>query len=99
MKRSNWVRLIAVILIISMLAAPVSAATNRGSDGVRANGLIGTIVEIIRDIIRDIFDDWFDKPGDGEPVPTEPIETTAPTAPSETEPTEPGDSDDSDESL
>ncbi|MBQ4550839.1 MAG: discoidin domain-containing protein [Oscillospiraceae bacterium] len=90
MKRSNWVRLIAVILIISMLAAPVSAATNRGSDGVRANGLIGTIVEIIRDIIRDIFDDWFDKPGDGEPVPTEPIETTAPTAPSETEPTEPG---------
>ncbi|MBQ7099557.1 MAG: discoidin domain-containing protein [Oscillospiraceae bacterium] len=90
MKRSNWVRLIAVILIISMLAAPVSAATNRGSDGVRANGLIGTIVEIIRDIIRDIFDDWFDKPGDGEPVPTEPIETTAPTAPGETEPTEPG---------
>lgn len=90
MKRSNWVRLIAVILIISMLAAPVSAATNRGSDGVRANGLIGTIVEIIRDIIRDIFDDWFDKPGDEEPVPTEPIETTAPTAPGETEPTEPG---------
>lgn len=90
MKRSNWVRLIAVILIISMLAAPVSAATNRGSDGVRTNGLIGTIVEIIRDIIRDIFDDWFDKPGDGEPVPTEPIETTAPTAPGETEPTEPG---------
>lgn len=90
MKRSNWVRLIAVILIISMLAAPVSAATNRGSDGVRTNGLVGTIVEIIRDIIRDIFDDWFDKPGDGEPVPTEPIETTAPTAPGETEPTEPG---------
>ncbi len=90
MKRSNWVRLIAVILIISMLAAPVSAATNRGSDGVRTNGLIGFIVEIIRDIIRDIFDDWFDKPGDGEPVPTEPIETTAPTAPGETEPTEPG---------
>lgn len=95
MKRSNWVRLIAVILIISMLAAPVSAATNRGNDGVRTNGVVGIIVEFIRDIIRDIFDDWFDEPGDEEPTPTPPVNPTTPTQPGETEPeetdpTEPG---------
>ena len=84
MKRSNWVRLIAVILIISMLAAPVSAATNRGNDGVRTNGVVGIIVDFIRDIIRDIFDDWFDEPGEEEPTPTTPVNPTTPT------PTQPG---------
>ena len=97
MKRSNWVRLIAVILIISMLAAPVSAATNRGNDGVRTNGVVGIIVDFIRDIIRDIFDDWFDEPGEEEPTPTTPVNPTTPTPtqpgetePEETDPTEPG---------
>ena len=96
MKRSNWVRLIAVILIISMLAAPVSAAPNRGNDGVRTNGAFGIIVDFIRDIIRDIFDDWFDKPGEEEPTPTTPVNPTTPTPtqpgetePEETDPTEP----------
>lgn len=88
MKRSNWVRLIAVILIISMLAAPVSAAPNRGNDGVRTNGVFGIIVDFIRDIIRDIFDDWFDKPGEEEPTPTTPVNPTTPTQPGETEPEE-----------
>lgn len=97
MKRSNWVRLIAVILIISMLAAPVSAAPNRGNDGVRTNGVVGIIVDFIRDIIRDIFDDWFDEPGEEEPTPTTPVNPTTPTPtqpgetePEETDPTEPG---------
>ena len=92
MKRSIWVRLIAVILIVSMLAAPVSAAANRGNEAVRTNGLIGYIIGVIKDIIEDIFDDWFDKPGDEEPVPTtptDPIETTPPTDPAEPEPSEP----------
>ena len=97
MKRSNWVRLVAVVLIISMLAAPVSAAPNRGNDGVRTNGVFGIIVDFIRDIIRDIFDDWFDKPGEEEPTPTTPVNPTTPTPtqpgetePEETDPTEPG---------
>ena len=97
MKRSNWVRLVAVILIISMLAAPVSAAPFRGNDGVRTNGVVGIIVDFIRDIIRDIFDDWFDEPGEEEPTPTTPVNPTTPTPtqpgetePEETDPTEPG---------
>ena len=95
MKRSKWVRLIAVILIISMLAAPVSAAPFRGNDGVSTNGVVGIIVDFIRDIIRDIFDDWFDEPGEEEPTPTTPVNPTTPTQPGETEPeetdpTEPG---------
>ena len=94
MKRSIWVRLIAMILVISMLAAPVSAATVRGS-GHSTNGLIGSIIGIIKDIIIEIIDDWFDIPGVGDPDPTEPpVPTTPeePTAPSEpvvTDPTEP----------
>ena len=94
MKRSIWVRLIAMILVISMLAAPVSAATVRGP-GHSTNGLIGAIIGIIKDIIKEIIDDWFDIPGVGDPDPTEPpVPTTPeePTAPSEpvvTDPTEP----------
>lgn len=94
MKRSLWVRLIAMILVISMLAAPVSAATVRGP-GHSTNGLIGAIIGIIKDIIKEIIDDWFDIPGVGDPDPTEPpVPTTPeePTAPSEpvvTDPTEP----------
>ena len=94
MKRSIWVRLIAMILVISMLAAPVSAATVGGS-GHSTNGLIGSIIGIIKDIIIEIIDDWFDIPGVGDPDPTEPpVPTTPeePTAPSEpvvTDPTEP----------
>ena len=94
MKRANWVRLIAMILVISMLAAPVSAATFGGS-GHSTNGLIGSIIGIIKDIIIEIIDDWFDIPGVGDPDPTEPpVPTTPeePTAPSEpvvTDPTEP----------
>ena len=82
MKRSIWLRLIAVILVISMVAAPVSAATDR-QPSANTNSLIGTIIDIIRDVIRDIFDDWFDVPGD---EPTEPEPTTAPTEPVVTEP-------------
>ena len=94
MKRSIWVRLIAMILVISMLAAPVSAATVRGS-GHSTNGLIGAIIGIIKDIIKDIIDDWFDIPGVGDPdpteppVPTTPEEPTAPSEPVATDPTEP----------
>lgn len=94
MKRANWVRLIAMILVISMLAAPVSAATFGGS-GHSTHGLIGAIIGIIKDIIIEIIDDWFDIPGVGDPDPTEPpVPTTPeePTAPSEpvvTDPTEP----------
>ena len=91
MKRSIWVRLIAMILVISMLAAPVSAATVRGS-GHSTNGLIGAIIGIIKDIIKDIIDDWFDIPGVGDPDPTEPpVPTTPeePTDPAEPEPSEP----------
>ena len=94
MKRANWVRLIAMILVISMLAAPVSAATF-GGPGHSTNGLIGSIIGIIKDIIIEIIDDWFDIPGVGDPDPTEPpVPTTPeePTAPSEpvvTDPTEP----------
>ena len=54
MKRSTWLRLIAVILIISMLAVPVSAATVHNAHS--NYGLIGNIIGLIRDIIRDIFD-------------------------------------------
>ena len=94
MKRSIWVRLIAMILVISMLAAPVSAATVRGP-GHSTNGLIGAIIGIIKDIIKDIIDDWFDIPGVGDPdpteppVPTTPEEPTAPSEPVATDPTEP----------
>ena len=89
MKRSIWVRLIAMILIISMLAAPVSAATFGGS-GHSTNGLIGAIIGIIKDIIIEIIDDWFDIPGVGDPDPTEPTEPPVPTTPEEpTAPSEP----------
>ena len=94
MKRSLWVRLIAMILVISMLAAPVSAATVRGP-GHSTNGLIGAIIGIIKDIIKEIIDDWFDIPGVGDPdpteppVPTTPEEPTAPSEPVATDPTEP----------
>ena len=103
MKRSTWLRLIAVILIISMLAVPVSAATVHNAHS--NYGLIGNIIGLIRDIIRDIFDDWFDDPGHDPdptvpaPTPTEPVVTeptppdtedpTDPSAPVETDPTEP----------
>lgn len=94
MKRANWVRLIAMILVISMLAAPVSAATVGGS-GHSTNGLIGSIIGIIKDIIIEIIDDWFDIPGVGDPdpteppVPTTPEEPTPPSEPVATDPTEP----------
>ncbi len=89
MKRSIWVRLIAMILVISMLAAPVSAATVGGS-GHSTNGLIGAIIGIIKDIIIEIIDDWFDIPGVGDPDPTEPTEPPVPTTPEEpTAPSEP----------
>ena len=94
MKRSIWVRLIAMILVISMLAAPVSAATVRGP-GHSTNGLIGAIIGIIKHIIIEIIDDWFDIPGVGDPdpteppVPTTPEEPTAPSEPVATDPTEP----------
>ena len=94
MKRANWVLLIAMILVISMLAAPVSAATVGGS-GHSTNGLIGSIIGIIKDIIIEIIDDWFDIPGVGDPdpteppVPTTPEEPTAPSEPVATDPTEP----------
>ena len=92
MKRSTWLRLIAVILIISMLAVPVSAATVHNAHS--NYGLIGNIIGLIRDIIRDIFDDWFDDPGHDPdptvpaPTPTEPV-VTEPTPPDTEEPTDP----------
>ncbi|MBQ8354370.1 MAG: hypothetical protein IJY40_01915 [Oscillospiraceae bacterium] len=94
MKRSTWLRLIAVILIISMLAVPVSAATVHNAHS--NYGLIGTIIGFIRDIIRDIFDDWFDDPGH-DPDPTVPAPT--PTEPVVTEPTPPGTEDPTDPSA
>lgn len=85
MRRSIWTRVLAVLLIISMLAAPVSAA---GINGNGANGWgFGGLIDYIWDIIRDIIDDLINP---GEPEPTEPIETTPPTVPEETTiPTEP----------
>ena len=91
MKRSAWLRLIAVILIISMMAAPVSAATMNGSTGAR-NSLIGNIIDLIRDFIRDLFDGWFDQPGDDPITPTTPVDPVNPTTPinpEEPDPTEP----------
>ena len=90
MKRSNWVRLIAVILVISMLAAPVSAATVRAGEGYRTNSLVGSLIGLIRDVVRDIIDDWFDRPGKPTPTnPTTPVEPTEPSVPEETQPVEP----------
>lgn len=85
MRRSVWTRVLAVLLIISLLAAPVSAA---GIHGNGANGWgFGGLIDFIWDIIRDIIDDLINP---GEPEPTEPIETTPPTVPEETTvPTEP----------
>ena len=85
MRRSIWTRVLAVLLIISLLAAPVSAA---GIHGYGANGWgVGGLIDFIWDIIRDIIDDLINP---GEPEPTEPIETTPPTVPEETTvPTEP----------
>ena len=89
MKRSIWVRLMAVILVISMVAAPVSAVPNSGKDSAETVGLIGQLIEHIKDVLEDIFDDSGDetptepnkaeKPGKPEkptePVVTEPVET------------------------
>ena len=91
MKRSAWLRIIAVILIISMIAAPVSAAAANGSTGTR-NSLIGNIVDVIRDFFRDLFGDSFDQPGDEPTTPTtpdKPVDPTAPTNPGETGPVDP----------
>lgn len=87
MKRSNWVRLIAVILIISMMAAPVSAATVRPGADYGTNSYVGSLFDRIRDIIRDIIDDWFDRPD--KPVTPRPTEPVAPPVPSEPGVTEP----------
>lgn len=89
MRRSVWMRVLAAVLIISMLAAPVSAAARRPSPSYGTNCIVGGIISIIRDIIRDIWDDWFDVPGDEDPEPTPPEEPTDPTEPGETEPEDP----------
>ena len=89
MKRSNWVRLIAVILVISMMIAPVTAVPNRGN-GASTNSLTGFIAGFLKDIVKDIFEDQIGNPGEEEPAPTDPIETTAPTEPGEPAPSVPG---------
>lgn len=83
MKRSMWVRLIAVILIISMLAVPVSAATTDGPSD-QSYGLVGVIIDLIRDIVRGIFGNWFGIPD----VPT--IPSISPATPELNNPTESG---------
>ena len=101
MKRSNWVRLLAVILVISLMVGPVSAVTFRSGEGNRQNALVGSLIGRIRDIVRDIIDDWFDQPFPGKPIspkpttpvdPSEPVDDTDPTGPVDsTDPTNPED--------
>ena len=99
MRRSVWMRVLAAVLIISMLAAPVSAAARRPSPSYGTNCIVGGIISIIRDIIRDIWDDWFDVPGDEDPEPTPPEQPTGPTDPTEPGETEPEDPTEPEESL
>lgn len=75
MKRSIWVRLMAVILVISMVAAPVSAVPNSGKDSAETVGLIGQLIEHIKDVLEDIFD------GSGDETPTEPNKAEKPGKP------------------
>lgn len=99
MRRSVWMRVLAAVLIISMLAAPVSAAARRPSPSYGTNCIVGGIISIIRDIIRDIWDDWFDVPGDEDPEPTPPEQPTDPSEPTEPGETEPEDPTEPEESL
>ena len=99
MRRSVWMRVLAAVLIISMLAAPVSAAARRPSPSYGTNCIVGGIISIIRDIIRDIWDDWFDVPGDEDPEPTPPEQPTDPTDPTEPGETEPEDPTEPEETL
>ena len=99
MRRSVWMRVLAAVLIISMLAAPVSAAARRPSPSYGTNCIVGGIISIIRDIIRDIWDDWFDVPGDEDPEPTPPEQPTDPSEPTEPGETEPEDPAEPEESL
>ena len=99
MRRSVWMRVLAAVLIISMLAAPVSAAARRPSPSYGTNCIVGGIISIIRDIIRDIWDDWFDVPGDEDPEPTPPEQPTDPSEPTEPGETEPEDPAEPEETL
>ena len=99
MRRSVWMRVLAAVLIISMLAAPVSAAARRPSPSYGTNCIVGGIISIIRDIIRDIWDDWFDVPGDEDPEPTPPEQPTDPSEPTEPGETEPEDPTEPEETL
>ena len=99
MRRSVWMRVLAAVLIISMLAAPVSAAASRPSPSYGTNCIVGGIISIIRDIIRDIWDDWFDVPGDEDPEPTPPEQPTDPSEPTEPDETEPEDPTEPEETL
>ena len=99
-----WIRILAVVLIITMLAAPVSAASvsAKGTDR-DYSGVIGVIIDIIRDFWKRWHDEITDptfptepeettaptEPEITEPIETEPEETTAPTEPEVTEPTQP----------
>ena len=90
MKRSTLIRLIAIVLVISMVAAPVSAAGMNAAAN-ESNGL-GGLIEIIIEIIRNIFDGWFGQDDSAETVepaaPADPGTSTEPgaAAPGETAP-------------
>ena len=74
MRRSTLIRFLAIVLVISMLAAPISAA-GLGTAANESNewgGLIGIIIEII----RNIFDSWFRQDEPAEPA--DPVTSTEP---------------------
>ena len=82
MKRSLWTRVLAVVLVISMLATPVSAASRYGNNN-RGGWGWGWGWD-------SFWDYWFggsDEEEETEPAQTEPVQTeSAQTEPAQTEP-------------